>query len=75
MVAQSATQLQVVQISPCRTKLHLAAGLERRATMHLRPLDFLDDLDSSLVLLIEGLMMDFLGTIDRTGPRGLLLPS
>ena len=30
------------------------------------PLVFLDDLDSSLVLLIEGLMMDFLGTIDRT---------
>jgi len=35
------------------------------------PLVFLDDLDSSLVLLIEGLMMDFLGTIDRT-PRTIM---
>jgi hypothetical protein len=54
--------------APERTRLHLSAGLEPLATMHLRHLVFLDDIDSSVILLIEALLMDFLGTIDRT-PR------
>jgi hypothetical protein len=55
--------------NPERARLHLSAGLEQHATMHLRPLVFLDDLDRSLILLIEGLMMDFIGTIDRSATR------
>jgi hypothetical protein len=52
-----------------RDGLHLSSGLEPTATMHLRPLMIFEDLDASLVLLMEGLVMDFLGTIDRSSTR------
>lgn len=52
-----------------RKGLHLSSGLKQGATMHLRPLLIFEGLDQGLCLLIEGLMMDFLGTIDRTSTR------
>jgi hypothetical protein len=55
-----------------RQGLHLSSGLKQGATMHLRPLVIFEDLDRSISLLVEGLMMDFLGTVDRTSTRTIM---
>lgn len=53
-----------------RNGRHLSSGLKPSATMHLRPLMIFEDgFDRSIALLIEGLVMDFLGTVDRTSTR------
>lgn len=53
-----------------RKGLHLKVALEKDAIMRLRPLMiFDDDVPQSIILMLEGLTMDFLGTIDRSSDR------